>query len=405
MNPVDKPIAREWLILLILSGVQISHILDFMILMPLGPQFMRMFAIGPTQFGFLVSVYTFSSAAVGFAAAFFIDRFDRKKALLLLYACFAATTLLAASSQSYLTLLAARALAGAFGGVLSAIVFAIVSDLIPESRRGAALGVVMSAFSIAATAGVPISLYLANHFTWRAPFYFLACLCVTVWSGVFWLLPRMRGHLRAARARHPLEQARAVFRDANHHKVFLFSAMLFFSGFAVIPFISPYMVSNVGVAETRLPLLYLIGGVCTLIVVRFVGRLTDLHGKHRMFTLVAGFSALAILILTHLPRVPLPFAIVASAFLMAMLSGRFVPAMALITSSVTPRLRGSFMSFNSSIQGFAAGAASFGASLLIGKDAAGELTHYGTVGILAVIATLASIYLARRILPAKAVPG
>jgi len=404
MSRTAQPVAREWAILLALSGVQISHILDFMILMPLGPQFMRMFAIGPTQFGFLVSVYTFSSAAVGFAAAFFIDRFDRKKALLTLYACFAATTLLAASSQSYLTLLAARALAGAFGGVLSAIVFAIVSDLIPENRRGAALGVVMSAFSVAATAGVPISLYLANHFTWRAPFFFLAALCLAVWSAVLWLLPRMRGHLRAARARHPLEQARAVFRDPNHHKIFLFSAMLFFSGFAVIPFISPYMVSNVGVPETDLPLLYLIGGILTLIVVRLAGRLTDLHGKQRMFTLIAGASALAILILTHLPRVPLQLAILASSFLMAMLSGRFVPAMALITSSVAPRLRGSFMSFNSSIQSFASGAASFGASLMIGRDAAGELTRYGSVGLLAVVATLVSIHLARRILPAKAAP-
>jgi predicted MFS family arabinose efflux permease len=188
-----------------------------------------------------------------------------------------------------------------------------------------------------------------------------------------------------------------VFREPDHHKVFLFSAMLFFSGFAVIPFISPYMVANVGVAETELPLLYLIGGILTLIVVRMVGRLTDLHGKHRMFTLVAVFSALAILALTHLPRSPIYVAILASAFLMSMMSGRFVPAMALITSSVAPRLRGSFMSFNSSIQQLASGTASFGASLLMGRNAAGELTHYGTVGILAVIATLASIYLARRI--------
>jgi predicted MFS family arabinose efflux permease len=317
MNPIDKPVTREWAILLVLAGVQISHILDFMILMPLGPQFMRMFAIGPTQFGFLVSIYTFSAAAVGFAAAFFIDRFDRKKALLILYACFGATTLLAASSQSYATLLAARALAGAFGGVLAAIVFAVVSDLIPESRRGAAFGVVMSAFSIAATAGVPISLYLANHFTWRAPYFFLAALCVCVWSGVFWLLPRMRGHLQAARARHPLEQAVAVFREPNHHKVFLFSITLFFSGFSVIPFISPYLVANVGLPEKELPLLYLVGGILTLIAVRLVGRLTDLHGKRRMFTLVGGLSALAILVLTHLPPAPAYVAILASAFLMS----------------------------------------------------------------------------------------
>jgi len=400
MTSADKPVVREWAVLLVLCGVQFSHIVDFMVLMPLGPQFMRMFDIGPTKFGLLVSTYTFSAAAVGFAAAFFIDRFDRKKALLFLYACFGATTLFAASSDSYAMLLTARAMAGAFGGVLSAIVFAIVGDLIPEGRRGSALGWVMSSFSIAATVGVPISLYLANHFTWRAPYFFLAGLCVTVWCGVLWLLPRMRGHLQAARARHPLAQALEVFREPNLRQVFLFSAMLFFSGFAVIPFISPYMVANVGVAEAQLPLLYLVGGTLTLIVVRLVGRLTDLHGKQRMFALVACGSALAILNLTHLPRVPIYFAIASSAFLMCMMSGRFVPAMTLITSSVAPRLRGSFMSFNSSFQQFASGSASFGASLLIGRNAQGELTNYGLVGILAVFATLASIYLARRIRPA-----
>lgn len=397
MKTGDRPLVREWAVLLVLAGVQISHILDFMILMPLGPQFMRLFAIGPTKFGFLVSVYTFTAAVVGFAAAFFIDRYDRKKTLLVLYACFGATTLLAASSDSYATLLLARALAGAFGGVLSAIVFAIVGDLIPEARRGSALGVVMSSFSIAATVGVPISLSLATQFTWRAPYYFLAGLCLCIWGGVFWLLPQMRGHLRAARARHPLAQALEVFREPNNRRAFLFSGMLFFSGFAVIPFISPYMVANVGVTEAQLPLLYLVGGTLTLLVVRQVGRLTDLHGKQRMYLLVACGSALAMVNLTHLPRVPIYFAVAASAFMMCMTSGRFVPAMALMTSSVAPRLRGSFMSFNSSIQQFASGAASFGASLIIGRNAAGELTHYGTVGILAALATLASIYLARRI--------
>ena len=397
MKPGDRPLVREWAVLLVLAGVQISHILDFMILMPLGPQFMRLFAIGPTKFGFLVSVYTFSAAAVGFAAAFFIDRHDRKKTLLLLYACFGATTLLAASSDSYATLLLARALAGAFGGVLSAIVFAIVGDLIPEARRGSALGVVMSSFSIAATVGVPISLSLATQFTWRAPYYFLAGLCLCIWCGVFWLLPQMRGHLRAARERRPLAQALEVFREPNNRRAFLFSGTLFFSGFAVIPFISPYMVANVGVTEAQLPLLYLIGGTLTLLVVRQVGRLTDLHGKQRMFMLVACGSALAMVNLTHLPRVPIYLAVAASAFMMCMTSGRFVPAMALMTASVAPRLRGSFMSFNSSIQQFASGTASFGASLIIGRNAAGELTHYGAVGILAALATLASIYLARRI--------
>ena len=98
----------EWGLLLVLAAVQITHIVDFMILMPLGPRLMHDLRISPGQFGLMVSAYGFSASLAGLAAAWFIDRFDRKTALLLLYAGFTLGTLLCALAPSYPLLLAAR---------------------------------------------------------------------------------------------------------------------------------------------------------------------------------------------------------------------------------------------------------------------------------------------------------
>src|SRR3989442_3068474 len=118
-----RPAPREWLLLLVLSGIQFSQMVDFMVLMPLGTQLMRAFNITATQLGFFVSIYAVAASLSGFFSALVIDRFDRKTAMLALYACFAATMAACALAPSYATLLAARTAAGAFGGVVAANIF------------------------------------------------------------------------------------------------------------------------------------------------------------------------------------------------------------------------------------------------------------------------------------------
>ena len=172
---------RELPLLLTLAAVQFTHVVDFMIMMPLGPQFMRLFAIGPQQFGFMVSAYTFAAAASGFVAAFWIDRFDRRRALLGLYAGFIVATALCGIAPDYPLLLAARIVAGTFGGVIGGLVFAIVADLVPYARARDGDGASSRRpFRWRRSLGVPLSLWIAAHFSWRAPFLALAALSVAV---------------------------------------------------------------------------------------------------------------------------------------------------------------------------------------------------------------------------------
>ncbi len=259
---------RERWLLLTLAAVQFATVFDFMIPMPLGAQLMQLFDLTPTQFGLLVSVYMVTASAVGFAASFVVDRFDRRAILLALCAGFAATTVLTATAQSYAWLLAARATAGAFGGVLAATVLAIVGDTVPDGRRGRALGVVMSGPSFASILGIPISIWLAASSSWRAPFFFNTALCAAILAAAFVYVPRVHAHVAAARGRSALAQISAVFGRRNHLRAFALTIALNFSGFLIVPFIAPYFISNVGISQTELPVTYFCGGLAALVFVR-----------------------------------------------------------------------------------------------------------------------------------------
>ena len=394
----DVP-AGERSLVLVLAAIQFTHIMDFMIMMPLGPQLMRVMLISPQQFGLLVAAYTLTAAVAALAVAFYTDRFDRRKTLLFLYAGFVVSTLLCGIAPGYGPLLAARAVAGAFGGVAGATVHSIIGDAVPEQRRGAATGMIMSAFALSSIIGVPIGLVLAAHFSWRSPFLLLVAVSTLVLVVSWRILPAMRGHIVEGVSHRPLDQMKAVLGTANHLRAFAFMFVLMFAGFSVIPFISPYMVANVGLKETDLPYLYLFGGLATVFSSRYIGKLADKHGKRQIFTLIGLISIAPLLITTNLPRVPVWVAICASVIFMVFVSGRFVPAMALVISSVESRLRGGFMSINSAIQQLGLGTASLLAGSIIGHGAGGTLTRYWLVGFIAVGATLLAIVLAWRVKP------
>lgn len=369
-------------------------------MMPLGPQLMRHFSITPQWFGWLVSAYTFAASVSGFVSSFFIDRFDRKRSLLTLYSGFSLGTLCCALAPTYWTLMGARITAGIFGGILGGVTFSIIGDSFEESKRGTATGMVMSAFSISSIMGIPTGLWLANKFNWHAPFFLLSATSLIVLPIAALSLPPVRSHIASGPKpdfKSTLKRVRYIATHRNHVRAFLVTTIMMFGGFTVIPFISPYLVANVGVKETELATVYFFSGLLTLFMSNLIGRLADRYGKFKVFRIVALFSILPIATLTHLPRAPLAVAVATVACFTISMSGRFVPLMAMITSSVDPRLRGSFMSIHSSIQQLGSGFAALVSGLIVKKSATGELNHFDVVGGLAIAATLTCIVLAKRI--------
>jgi len=396
MHPTLTP-QRERYLLLTLAGIQFSHILDFMIMMPLDPILIKAFGISTHEFGLLVASYSFSAAVSGLLAATFIDRFERKRLLLTIFGLFGLATLACGLAPGYAMLLIARGLAGTFGGVMGAMVQTIIGDVIPFSRRARASGIVATAFSLSTVAGVPLSLWLANHFQWRAPFILIAALSVVFILVGARILPQLRYHISDKKRAHPFSAMFEVLREANHLNALLFSALLIFSGFTVIPYITIYAVGNVGISLRDIPFIYLAGGTATLFTARLIGHWADLRGKIKIYRVVASAALLPLLVVTHIGAAPLWLWLVCTTAFFVLVSGRMIPAMAIITSAAQPKLRGTFMSLNATVQSLSMGLATTLAGFIITQNDASQIVGYGLVGFVAVTGNVLAILFVSRI--------
>jgi len=389
---------KEKLLLYTLATIQFTAIMDFMIVMPLGPQLMRLFEINPAQFGIIVSSYTFAAGFTGLVGAFFIDRFDRKTALLFNYIGFSIGTILCALAPTYEWLVAARIVTGLFGGVMGALVMSIVGDVIPEFRRATAMGIVMTSFSVASIFGVPFGLFLADLAGWHMPFYFLGFMGLIVSGIIYKVVPSVNTHMTKEKP-SPIQVLKNVFGSKMQVRALIFMFVLILGHFSIIPYISPYLVANVGFPESNLKYMYLLGGAATIFTSPYIGRLADKYGKPKILTIIALISLIPVLAITNMPHASVWIVLTSSTLFFIFISGRMVPSMALVTSSVTPQHRGSFMSINSSAMQLASGTASFLSGLVIAKSAGGEILNYSYVGYGAVVFTLAAILIARKIEP------
>lgn len=383
-------------LLLLLAAVQFTHIMDFMIMMPLGPQLMRELNIGPGQFGSLVSAYTISAGVIGLCAAPFMDRFDRRPLLLVTYAGFAFGTLACGLCHGFVSLLLARSVCGAFGGICGSVVMAIVSDVVPPVRRATGMGIVMTAFSAAAALGVPFGLFLSQRINWEAPFFLLSAMSAVIWLVAGFSLPSVRGHLDHVGAGVVREFINLV-RDSNAGRALAFAVALVFGHFVVIPLFSAYLVANVGLPERHLILVYSAGGILTVFTMPAVGRLADRVGHHKVFRWIVIFACAVTLTFTHVGPLPLWVTLTLTTAFFVFASGRFGPAQAIMSMAVLPRQRGAFMSLTSCTRDLTSGLTTAVGGWIVYQTPSGELARYGWLGWMAVFASLISLWLAARV--------
>jgi MFS transporter, DHA1 family, inner membrane transport protein len=397
---------KERLLLFVLACLNFTHIMDFMILMPLGPQLMRYFSITPQQFSVLVSAYSFSAGLSGFFVAFIADRYPRRYLILTAYVGFVVGTLACAMAPTFGWLMAARTLAGLFGGVLGAQVMSAVSDTFAYERRAQAMGVVMTAFSMASVVGVPLGLYLATTFSWHAPFWFVGLLGVVVIFLIWQFVPRLDGHLinqeKHSFRQNPFEAVTIILQNPNQLRALWLTMTIMLGHFSIIPFISPYFVANNGFSEKDLYLIYLVGGAFTLFTSPQVGKLADQRGKFPVFAVFAVLSIIPMYLITNMTTSSLAVVLGTSALFFVFSNGRLIPTQAITSSVVLPQHRGSFMAINTSLQLLMQSVAVYLAGLVIERQADGKLLHYDWVGYAAMFFILASIFIARTIKPVDA---
>jgi predicted MFS family arabinose efflux permease len=370
----------ETFVIAIISLLQFTIILDFMVMAPLGAQLIRILKISPSQFGWVVSAYAFSAGISGILAAGFADKFDRKKMLLFFYAGFILGTLFCGIAPDYHSLLLARMVTGFFGGVLYSFNMAIVADLFPMEKRGRVMGFVQMAFAVSQVLGIPVGLFFANKFGWHMPFLMIVGVCVPVGVVILrWMKP-IDSHLKERAAQRPMVHLLRTASQKRYLRAFAATALLSTGGFLLMPYSSTFLVRNVGIDEKVLPIVFVVAGFVGLFMGPLIGRLSDRIGKFRMFIAGSLLASLMVPIFTHLSISPLWEVLILNTLLYTAVFSRIIPSQALISGVPDAKDRGAFMSINSSVQQMGGGIASVIGGWIIGQNAAGLLVHYNVLG-------------------------
>jgi predicted MFS family arabinose efflux permease len=371
----------ERMLLFLISAIQFVNVLEFMIVSPLGPDFATDLGISLSQLGLLGGSYTASAAVAGALGSKFLDRFDRRKALGVAMAGLVISTALAGLAQDLLTLMAARLLAGAFGGPASSLALAVVADVVPSRRRGQALGMVMSGFAAASVFGVPISLELARQVNWRAPFFAVAILGAIVGVSAISSLPELKLHMH-------IRGERAPIREFVGERAVLFSLGATFavmvSSFTIIPNLSAYLQHNCGYPRAQLSLLYLIGGSISFVITRAIGGYVDRMGATRVAAVGSGLFVLVLIPTFLLEQRWLPSLLMFALFMTAT-AVRNVSISALTSRVPQPHERARFMSLQSAVQHLAAAGGAGLGSVLLTELPSGQLGGMPRVAAISIV--------------------
>ena len=380
-----------------LAFLQFALILDFMLMAPLGAVIMPGLAISPTQFGLVVSAYAFSAGISGVLMAGFADRFDRKKILLFFYSGFVIGTLWCGLANSFEALLLARVFTGLFGGVIGSIVLAIATDLFAPQIRGRVMGLIQTAFAASQVLGIPIGLYLSNHWDWHMPFLAMAGLGLVGGVVVAFNLKPVDAHLGLVQEHSPWMHLWHTVAERRYWIAFATTTLLTTGGFMLMPFSSAFSVHNLGVDLHSLPTIYLVTGLATIFAGPLIGKASDAFGRVRVFAVGSTLSAVMMVIYANLTSVSVLGLIIVNVLMFVGIFSRMIPYQAMVSALPAPNQRGSFNAISASIQQLSGGLASVVAGHIVSSGPDGKLLHVDVVAYVVVATAIGAFALVWRL--------
>ncbi|MCB0668750.1 MAG: MFS transporter [Saprospiraceae bacterium] len=378
-------------IVAILTILQFTIVLDFMVLSPLSAILLPELEITTAQFGLVVSAYAFSAGGSGLLAAGFADRFDRKKLLIFFYTGFILGTFLCGIAPNYHLLLIARIVTGLFGGVIGSVSYAIITDLFPLEMRGRVMGFVQMAFASSQVLGIPVGLYLAHFWDWHAPFMLIVFVSIVVYGSIIWKMQPVTDHLALQSNHSPFRHLTKTISKIRYLKGFGATTLLSTGGFMLMPFGAAFSVNNLGVTMEELPIIYMITGIVSMMGGPVLGKITDRVGKMKMFVFGSTLSLILVVYYTRLGITPLWFLIVLNAVLFLGITSRMIASQALMTAVPDPADRGAFMGVNASVAQISGGIASALAGIIVFQDPTGHIERYPVLGVIVAVTMVITI--------------
>lgn len=371
-------------IIAILAILQFTVVLDFMVLSPMSDTLIKELKISSQQFSLVASSYAFSAGISGLLAAGFADKFDRKKLLLFFYTGFIIGTLFCGIAPNYQYLLAARIFTGVFGGVMSSISYAIITDLFVMEVRGRVMGFVQMAFAASQVVGIPVGLVLANKFGWHSPFIMIVVLSLFIIAIITLKLKPVNEHLKLKSDKNAFNHLIKTISTINYLKAFMATTLLATGGFMLNQFGGAFSINNLKLTQEELPILFGITGIFSIISGPIIGRISDKVGKYKVFFIGSILSMIMVAIYTNLGATPLWLLLLVNIFLFISVSSRMISSSALMSGVPEPKDRGAFMGINSSVQYLAGGISAYAAGLIVYQDKTGVFHNYEKLGYVVV---------------------
>ena len=394
----EKFTSYQKLVIGLLALTQFTVVLDFMVMSPLGDKLMKAMSLTTSEFGIAVFSYAFSAGISGFLTAGFADRFDRKKLLLFFYIGFIIGTLFCGLANTYPLLIAARIFTGLFGGVIGSISMAIVSDLFTLEQRGRVMGFMQMGFGASQVLGIPISLFIANQWGWQSPFFMIVGLATIVWLVIGFKLQPITKHLEIQNNDNALRHLWHTISNRNYRVGFMATALMSLGGFMIMPWGSVYAINNLKVTEGQLPILFMISGVATLLMMPFIGKLSDKIDKFKLFTIASVWMIVIVLIYSNLIPVPFWIVVILNVLMMMGVMARMVPSVSLVSALPEMHDRGAFMSINSSLQQLSGGiAAAIGGMIVVQKDNFSPIENYDVLSLVVSVFVVICIFTLHRV--------
>lgn len=390
---------NEFLIVLLLAFITYLCTVDSMLMMPLMNVVMDTYEIGAKASTLMISIYSYTAFFAGIISSGFMDLYDRKKLLLITFIGFTIGTGFCAFADTFYLMIIYRGFTGIFGGIIGGVAMSIISDLIPFQRRATAISIITLSFAIAAITGIPFGIYLSQNYNLLLPFKILTIVAIpTVLAIIVWI-PNVKAHLEINnKKRFNLAHIVNVFIDVNQVLALMLAFLLVFSHQVVIVFVVPYFENNIGFSKDWVPIMYLIGGVATVITSPFIGKISDKIGNRITFGILLFLSFVPILLTTHIQRAEVIGIIIIGALFFIFAAGRMIPAYTIMSGAMTKEKRGAFMSTRSAFLELGTAVATTVSSFVVTIDIpTGLVSNYKNVGYISVVAGILCLFLALKI--------
>ncbi len=390
-------VKNEKFILYLLTFIWFCAIVDFLLMLPLGTEMMKIYHIQPKAYSLLIFAFSLSGGISSFLAAFYIDRYDRKTVLLIAFFFFAIGSILCSFAYTYHLMLFSRFFTGIFGGLLGGVSTAFVSDMVPYERRGKAMGILNMGFGLASIVGIPFAIFICEHLDVFWPFRMVGILSLLTLIPAYYYLPQMRGHIITQDV-SIFNEVIGILNNKNLQRALAFAFFLVLGHFMFISFINPYLVGNLGFKLEDTKWMYIVGGISVSLTSPGIGKFIDTLGKLKSFRILILLSFIPILVIAHIHQASIMMALFICAFMFIFNSGRMIAAMTLITGAVSEEQRGKFLVIRSSLIEMSEGLSALIGGLILTKDeVTGHLSNYNYIAYIAVLIGMFCIYLASRI--------